>query len=410
LKHLCYADFMSLFVLGVMTGTSCDGLDAACVEFGSNYWELAWAKSAPYPPSLRQRVLDFQKPDSRWTSRQWLELDRDLGTWYAQVIQRMIRRETKIPHVIANHGQTIAHFPNKPGKGISFQLGDASRIATFTGISVVSHFREGDLAAGGQGAPLVPLFHQLLAQKIRNSPTGLAIHNLGGISNLTHFGREGKITAFDTGPGNIWIDAATERFTLGRWKFDKNGTLASQGTPEWSAVAKILKHPFFQKRSPKSTGRDEFPFSLLLQNSRKRGKDLVATATEITVSSIVNAYQSQILNQSSPLDTIYFCGGGAHNRRLLSRIQSELPQIKIFSMEQIGFNSQWIEAQAFAFFGLLSLLGIPLGGPWTGAKRFGSPGHIIPGKTWLTLVSAIHNFKEHLPSYLPYQSPPAIED
>ncbi|MEO5969388.1 MAG: anhydro-N-acetylmuramic acid kinase [Bdellovibrionia bacterium] len=382
----------ALKILGVMTGTSCDGIDLACIDIDQLGWSPLWSSSAPYPASLRKRVLEFQIPASSHTSQSWLELHRDLGRWYASAIQKSISKHRELPDVVANHGQTVAHFPKD---GTTLQLGDGSRIATATGLTVVNHFREGDMAAGGQGAPLVPLFHQMIAQMLPeriNSKSGVAIHNMGGISNLSYFGPNGKVLAFDTGPANIWIDAAVEQATQGKQRFDSEGRLAQQGVSDTKAVARVLKHPFFSKLPPKSTGRDQFPFEYFKSKTRSHGNDLVATATAVTVESIVQAYKRWILKAGFPLQKIYICGGGAKNLTLLKGIEEGLKEfrsIKVSTLAEVGLDVQTIEPLAFAFFGYLSLLGNPLGGTWTGAKSFGPPGQIIPGQNWTEILRKI---------------------
>ena len=382
----------SLRVAGVMTGTSCDGMDVACVEFdgpdSALSWRPLWSASLAYPPNLRRRVLDAQSPGANYEIREWLGLHRDLGRWYANSIRRIIAKHSVRPHLIANHGQTVAHYPVE---GLTLQLGDPSLIAQATGISVVCSFREGDIAAQGQGAPLVPRFHGLSARKLGAPGRGISIHNLGGISNLSYFGgkKNGDVLAFDTGPGNIWIDAAAALSTRGRLKMDAGGKLARSGTIDEKAVRAILRHPYFSKHAPKSTGRNEFTFELLRSKTRAKGADLVAAATAVTIESIARSYENAILRKRLPLDAIYFCGGGAKNPAILEGVAERLPTVQVRSLEEAGFDPQLVEAQAFAYYGCLALLGLPLGGTWTGARGFGPPAHLIPAENWFEAVSRI---------------------
>jgi len=378
----------ALKILGVMTGTSCDGIDMACIDINSQGWSPLWSASAPYPALLRKRVLEFQKPASSHTSQAWMELDRDLGLWYGRAIQKAVTQHSERPDVVSNHGQTVAHFPKQAGLGTTLQLGDGARIATATGLTIITHFREGDMAAGGQGAPLVPLFHQMIGQMI-GLKSGIAIHNLGGISNLSYFGPKNKILAFDTGPANIWIDAATEQATGGKQKFDRGGRLAQQGTADARAVTQILKHPYFSHHPPKSTGRDQFPFEYFARRTKSQGNDRIATATAVTIHSVVQAYQQWILKKGLPLRKIYLCGGGSKNLTLLKGIQAGLGETQVSTLAEVGLDVQSIEPLAFAVFGYLSLLGEPLGGPWTGADSFGPPGHLIPGQNWMEVLRKI---------------------
>src|SRR6185295_12619776 len=245
--------------------------------------------SVPYPKPLRERVLGFQIPGADRSLEVLLKLHRDLGEWYGQSFARILKGKNRRADVIANHGQTVAHFPAPGGMGVTLQLGDPTRIARATGLTVAAHFRSGDMAAGGEGAPLLPLYHKLLAEHLDRTGRGLSIHNLGGISNLTYIaprGSKDQILAFDTGPANIWIDAATELATGGRKKFDDGGKIAMRGKIDIEGVRRALRHPYFRKPVPKSTGRDDFPFELLFSSTRARGADLVATATAVTVESI----------------------------------------------------------------------------------------------------------------------------
>jgi anhydro-N-acetylmuramic acid kinase len=376
-------------ILAVMTGTSCDGLDAACADFSLRGWKSLWTKSAPYPRTVRQRVLAAQLPKSKLSLREWGELHRDLGIWIAGALQKiLVETPSNLrPQAIASHGQTVAHFPAANKKGFTIQLADPSRIAEVTGLTVISNFRDGDMAAGGEGAPLAPRFHKFIA----GSRTGISIHNLGGISNLTYLGPKNLILAFDTGPANLWIDAAAELVTRGRQKFDRNGVLARAGTAKLQlganiAIEKILRNKFFHRPPPKSTGRDGFPFQKLLQTTRARDASLIAIATRITVKSIAGAYENFILKKNLPLHTIYFTGGGAKNSFLLESLERRLPKIRIAPLTELGVDPHYLEANAFAYFGYLALQGHALGGPWTGVPVWAPPAHITPGRNWRQIV------------------------
>lgn len=379
-------DMPRLRILGVMTGTSCDGLDAACIEVTeSGAWKPRWADSAAYPAKLRARVLAAQLPLARRSFRDFLELQRDLGDWYGAALLRILGRNAGKgrPDAIANHGQTVAHFPAPRRQGMTLQLGDPTRIARATELTVISGFRDGDMAAGGQGAPLVPRFHQLLARDLDRGGRGISIHNIGGISNLTYVSPGGrKVLAFDTGPGNIWIDAATARATAGRLRMDRGGRLGARGEPDYRAIESILSRRYFQCPPPKSTGRDDFPFQQLLARTRARGPDLVATATWVTIESIARAYERHVTGMRLPLGQILLSGGGARNRTLLTGLRARLPGIEVRTLTEEGIDGQLVEAQAFAYFGYLTLVGAPVGGSWTGCHGFGPPGHIIPGLNW----------------------------
>ncbi|HUP57414.1 MAG TPA: anhydro-N-acetylmuramic acid kinase [Bdellovibrionota bacterium] len=380
-----------LRIVGVMTGTSCDGLDAACLEMDEAGWRPVWEASQPYPASLRERVLGLQKPGTTLELEEVLRLDRDLGEWYGAAISRILKGRGRHADVVASHGQTVAHHPAANRMGTTMQLGDPTRIARATGLTVVAAFRKGDMAAGGEGAPLLPLFHRMLAAHLDRSGRGIAIHNLGGISNLTYVapGKNGAVLAFDTGPANIWIDAAVSMVTDGKQSYDENGRIGLKGRIDIEGVRRALRHPYFRRPIPKSTGRDDFPFEHLLSSTRVRGADLVATATAVTVESIGLAYEAWITGKRRPLGTVLLCGGGARNPLLVGWLQDRLSGIDVTPIEEVGLSSTLIEAQGFAFFGYLSLLGQPLGGPWTGAQGFGPPGQIVPGKNWPAVVEKL---------------------
>jgi anhydro-N-acetylmuramic acid kinase len=374
-------------ILGVMTGTSCDGLDAACADFSRDCWKSFWTKSAPYPRAFRQRVLTAQLPNTKHSLREWGELHRDLGLWIASAVKKILSTipPRLHPDVIACHGQTVAHFPGAKKQGFTIQLADPSRIANATSRTVISNFRDGDMAAGGEGAPLAPRFHKCIAR----SRTGISIHNLGGISNVTYLGPQNLILAFDTGPANLWIDAATELVTNGKQKFDRNGALARAARIQPGAnavVVRILRDQFFHRPPPKSTGRDDFPFTKLLQATRARDATLVTTATVVTIESIARAYEKFILEKNLPLHTIYFTGGGARNSFLMEFLERRLTGIRIAPLTELGVDPDYLEAHAFAYLGYLALHGKALGGPWTDVSEWAPPARVTPGRNWPQIV------------------------
>jgi anhydro-N-acetylmuramic acid kinase len=263
---------MTLSILGAMTGTSLDGIDAVCMQFskqpGSHpQMDFLWFEQASYPLSLRKQLLTFQKtPLETKNVLTLLHLDEQLGNWYAKTFKTMMKKHPKArPDVIANHGQTVFHLAalasaHPPTRGLSLQIGSPYIIACELGITTIHGFRQGDLAAFGQGAPLAPLFHEHLIQvlldshKLKNAQKGVSIHNLGGFSNLSYF-QHGKLCqAFDTGPANSWIDEACFLATQGKKTYDHKGLLASQGKVDKKLLNKLLGHSFFKKPLPKSTG------------------------------------------------------------------------------------------------------------------------------------------------------------
>lgn len=382
-----------VLVWGMMTGTSCDGLDVAAMDFQKDSWLPLWGKSFEYPAVLRKKILELQNPSTRTSVKEIFVINRELSEWYAKSIKELLKKVSskEYPDLISNHGQTIAHFPKKEDGAITVQLGDPSWIVNQTGITVVSHFREGDVSAGGQGAPLANHYHSLIIDGLKLRKAGIALHNLGGISNFSYFSPKGKIISCDTGPANIWIDAAVEVATGGRQHFDEGGKIAQFGKPNSAVLNKLLKHPYLSKKIPKTTGRDDFPIQMFIEATQgMKPSDRVATATEFTAETIAQAYKKFITGQKLPLKKVIFSGGGTKNETLMELISNKLPKIKVMRVEDLGLDSTFIEPQAFAYLGYRTILGAAVGGEWTGVKDWAAPGWITPGKNWLELVSKIN--------------------
>lgn len=381
-----------MIIAGVMTGTSCDAVDVAAIEFDSESWTPKWECSRPYPKKLRERIFKIQKPGAKTTIDEIFLLHTEVGDFLGEVLHDAIESLSprERPHVLAMHGQTIAHRPGMRPHGFTVQIGDATRVAEKTGRTVVSNFRQGDIAANGEGAPLVPSYHSLLSSVLPGSEEGIAIHNLGGISNFTYIDPRGRISACDTGPANVWIDAAMVNATRGKKQFDAGGATALQGEIDLPILKILLKHPYLKRSAPKSTGRDEFPPEYFFERAKKlKGDDLVATATAYTVETIAQAYEKFILGERRPLTRIYLCGGGAKNLAIRTWLSDRLPGVTVLTLEEHGFLSEFIEAQAFAFLGYRSLLGLPVGGSWTGVQGFAPPAMITPGKNWLGILECL---------------------
>ncbi len=379
-------------IAGVMTGTSCDGVDIAAIEFDPESWTPKWEASLPYPKKLRERVFKLQAPGAKTSVEEIFSLHTEIGDWFGDVLLDLIEglSADERPAAIAMHGQTIAHHPTKRPHGFTVQLGDPTRVAEKTGRTVISNFRQGDLAANGEGAPLVPLYHYLLSSILPGGHDGIAIHNLGGISNFTYIDPKGGIIACDTGPANVWIDAAMEKNTKGKKHFDAGGAVALEGKINLPVLKALLKHPYLKLPAPKSTGRDDFPPEYFLSRAKAvKGNDLVATATAYTVETIAQAYERFILKDRQPLSAIYLCGGGAKNEAIRFWLSDRLDGIEVRTIEDHGFESQYIEAQAFSFLGYRSLLGLPVGGKWTGVEEFAPPGMITPGKNWMQVLKSL---------------------
>jgi anhydro-N-acetylmuramic acid kinase len=323
-----------------MSGTSLDGVDAALVDLRGRPF-LIGAVFVPYRKSLKASLLAFHEASSDELHRAALT-GIELSGLYARAVDRLLEKHglpAKTVSAIGCHGQTVRH---RPEFGYSLQLGNPAWLAERTGIAVVADFRSRDIAAGGEGAPLVPAFHAAIFQDSRHHRV---IANLGGIANLTDLPRKGPVTGFDTGPGNILLDAWTrERF--GR-PFDRGGALASRGRPVASLLKALLADPYFRRSPPKSTGRDHFSLDWLRRFGvgKHRAEDVQATLAELTARSVAKA----IAKFCPGAEEVYLCGGGVHNHDLVKRVVRELPGVKIASTERIGIHPDWVEAMAFAW-------------------------------------------------------------
>jgi anhydro-N-acetylmuramic acid kinase len=369
-------------VIGLMSGTSADGVDAALVDItgtGHNLkLDLITFRTFPYPPDFRARLLIAMTnrlvPDT-------CHLNAALGEWFARAALAVTRRAHLSPRDIAaigSHGQTFHHLPI-PRREASLgsirstlQLGSPAVIAERTGIDTVSDFRMRDMAAGGEGAPLTPYLHHLL---FRDSRRTRAVVNIGGISNLTYLAANGSlraVRAFDTGPGNMLIDGLVRRFSKGRDTFDREGRLAAKGTVHEGLLKKLLRHPYFQRRPPKSTGREEFGEGLLQEWLDKAQRpalskaDLLATFTAYTARSIADA--RRFLPRE--VNEVLICGGGAKNQTLMRMLREAWGSTPVRSVETLGWNPRALEAVAFAVFAYQTVHGVPCNLPSvTGAKR-----------------------------------------
>jgi anhydro-N-acetylmuramic acid kinase len=334
--------------IGLMSGTSVDSVDAVAVTFGDKTLSIIGTRTCEIPASLRQNILDLSIPgkDSIHLAG---ETDTLLGHLFADATLQLLSDLNIEPIkiiAIGSHGQTIRHQPPSENNGFTVQIGDPNIIAAKTGCAVVADFRRADMAAGGQGAPLVPAFHNFLFQSPKRNRI---IINIGGIANITILSTHGECFGFDTGPGNLLLDAWCQK-KLGK-PYDDRGQWAERGEINPEVLDQLLKHPFFNQKPPKSTGREAFNLSWLTEQVEKYSlspTDLQATLTALTAKSIVDA----ISKQSVHIHDIYICGGGAFNDALVRVINSylqaeEYPTAGLTS--DIGLHPKWVEACAFAW-------------------------------------------------------------
>lgn len=381
-KRARVAELSDLF-LGLISGTSADGIDAALLEFEST--DRAHALRAalhlghtyPYPEPLRAQVLALSQHDAPPLSLDAIgALDTQLGQVFADAANALIDEsgvDRNRIRAIGSHGQTLRHRPSGAFP-FSLQLGDANVIAERTGITTVDDFRRRDIAAGGQGAPLLPIFHAAI---LRDTNEARAVLNLGGIGNLTLLPVNGPVRGFDTGPANGLMDAWCARH-LGT-AFDDGGAFAMSGRVDEILLARLLTDPYFALLAPKSTGRDHFHLGWLdaqLHGALSAPEDVQATLCELTAVSIAGA----LLSAQPDTKRVLVCGGGVHNPVLLARLTARLPNIAIESTAAHGVDPDFVEAMAFAWLARETLAGRPGNLPEvTGARGLRVLGAIHPG-------------------------------
>jgi anhydro-N-acetylmuramic acid kinase len=380
-----------VLIVGLMTGTSLDGVDAALVEITGDsvetlQWRLLRAVTTPF---TRERREAIHRGIVDGDARTLCTLHYEVGEWLAEAVGDVCQAgglALEELDLVGSHGQTIWHTPPLGGSpGATLQLGAAAVIAERTGIPVVSDFRARDVAAGGQGAPLVPWVDQVLFAL----PSGArALQNVGGIGNVTLVpprGSDRPVLAFDTGPGNALIDSAVTIATAGRLTFDRDGALAARGRVDESLLDELLEHPFFGEEPPKSTGRELFgrPFvERLVDAVRPEGDedwmDLIATLTELTARSIADAYGRWIVPDG--LDEVVVTGGGALNPTLTGRLRALLDPIPVLDGSSLGIAATEKEALAFAVLAWAHVQGLPANVPAaTGARGPRVLGSFTPG-------------------------------
>ena len=382
-------------VVGLMSGTSLDGVDAALVELEGSGPDLTMEPEAfvhvPYPGALRNLIRQSTDPDS--SSVQVLtRLDARLAETYAEAVDRVLAEantDRNALDLVGSHGQTVCHLPEPAdcaGARVraTLQLGNPSTLATRLNVPVVGDFRPADMALGGQGAPLVPYFDYVTFTDA-NEHRGLL--NLGGIANLTVLpagGTPDEVRAFDTGPANMVIDALADR--LFDAPMDRDGRHADTGTPDHDLLADLLEGSFFRREPPKSTGRDDFGADYvdrLLNAAQSRGlspEDTMATATLLTAASVYQAY-AQYVRPEQPIDVLIVSGGGVHNDTLLRMLHDAFAPISVRIASEYGVDGDAKEALCFAVLAHETVNGVPTSLPSvTGAERAAILGSLsVPG-------------------------------
>ncbi len=361
-----------MLYIGVMSGTSLDGIDI-CVMNIDHQCSLIASQYMPMPSKLKADLLALCSSSSDEIARaalaeqQWVELT-------AQGISTLLAKTNLQPtdiRAIGSHGQTIRH---EPGLGFTVQIGNPALLAERTDICVVSDFRRRDMAAGGQGAPLVPAFHEMLFKQ-RN--TSCAILNIGGFSNVTLLSAGLETRGFDCGPGNVLLDAWIQ--DKQQVAFDKNGDWAASGQVNQALLEHMLEEPFFNTQGPKSTGRELFNLNwlkrILSQLEAIADRDVQATLAQFTAVTVADA----IIQAQPDTQEVWVCGGGAHNADLLQRLDQALANCFVAATDEIGVSADWMEAMAFAWLAHCCLERIPGNRPAvTGARAQRVLGAIYP--------------------------------
>ena len=336
--------------IGIMSGTSLDGIDAVLAKIGPDGEARAVeAVSKRFTPELRKTLFELQTPGANELHRE-KQAGNALALAYAEAVLQLVKKANLQPSAIAAigaHGQTIRHQPHLGDMAYTHQTLNAALLAEKTGIDVIADFRSRDLAAGGHGAPLVPAFH---AQQFV-SPENIAILNIGGIANLTLLPKDGEVTGFDCGPGNMLMDAWIHEHQGNT--FDENGAWALQGKVNEELLARMLSDPFFAKAPPKSTGRDDFHMAWLQEKVGKENnlaEDVQATLLHLTAQSALDALASH----APQTQKLIVCGGGARNSALMNLFKVKAQHLfknalEITTSDSAGIDPQLVEGLAFAW-------------------------------------------------------------
>ncbi|ART82617.1 anhydro-N-acetylmuramic acid kinase [Oceanisphaera profunda] len=365
--------------IGIMSGTSLDGIDAVLMATNGHQAQLTASTTRPFAKALRQRLLDVAN-GTPISAQLWGELDAELGQAYAEIVLQLLQEsgtQANQVRAIGCHGQTLWHQPygDLP---FSLQLGDGNRVAALTGIITINDFRRKDMALGGQGAPLVPAFHQ---QVLADTKQLRIVVNIGGIANITVLDPQQPVQGFDVGPGNMLLDAWCQQ----QWgqPFDKGAAFGLQGQVNSDLLARLLDEPWLALPAPKSTGRELFSPHWLAAHLQEHqaqcgainALDVQATLTEFSASAIVDqvtgyATKPTTATQTMPTGQLLVCGGGGHNPLLMQRLTALLPNWQVTTTNSAGVDMDAMEAMAFAWLAHQTLHGLPGNLPAvTGASR-----------------------------------------
>ncbi len=359
--------------IGLISGTSMDGVDAALVSIGASEMSTLTTLTIPYPDDLNARLLDVIDPERPTSIHELASLDVEVGRCFAQAAIRLVRQSNVDPHdiiAIGSHGQTLRHSPDSDPP-YSIQIGDPATIAALSGIRTVADFRSSDLAYGGQGAPLVPPFHEW---RFRTTARNRTVLNIGGIANVSVLPADSgqALLGYDTGPGNCLMDEWYRAEHEG--PFDAGGRWAASGTLSEALLECFMEDPYLQQPPPKSTGRETYNLDYIKSQLRLSRLDTVPAADvqrtllQFTVESIAKEIEDE--NSYMP-EEIFVCGGGVHNGELISNLRNRLPGCDVKSTMDEGLDPDMVEAAAFAWFACRRIAGLAV--PMT----TGEPGRAI---------------------------------
>ncbi|WP_295935217.1 anhydro-N-acetylmuramic acid kinase [uncultured Xanthomonas sp.] len=342
--------------LGLMSGTSADGIDAALVRFGHDGTpQLQLGRTYAWAPQQRAALIALGEGGDMTSLDALGQLDAEVAIAFAEAALRLLDNAGVAPaavRAIGSHGQTVRHRP-LADPAFTWQLGDGNRIAELTGIATVCDFRRRDVAAGGHGAPLMPAFH---AAMLAAAHEDRAVLNLGGIGNLTLLPAHGAVRGFDTGPANALLDAWCQRHR--GQPYDAGGAFAASGAVDADLLQRLLADPWFALPPPKSTGREQFHLRWLeacLDTPAPAPAAVQATLLELTAATVADA----LLARQPATRQLLVCGGGVHNPLLLARLQARLPGVQVHSTQAQGLDPDYIEAMGFAWLARQTLAGLP---------------------------------------------------
>ena len=358
---------MSLCI-GLMSGTSADGMDACLVDITEQQVTLIDALCIEYPKEVSEFFKAIAVADNL-SAELVMDADRLIAQYGVQAVVTLLNNnqtDASEVELIGSHGHTLRHRPQPDG--FSWQIGDPSWIAEHTGITTIADFRRRDIAAGGEGAPLVPAFHRFAF----GNEAHTAILNIGGIANLTFL--DEPVCGFDTGPGNALMDDwCRERLGLA---CDAGGQIARTGKVIPHLLAQWSAHPYYTQPAPKSTGRETFRLELTADIEQHADADILCTLSELTATTVAKA----IADSSRQVQRLLVCGGGVHNEFLMERLAAQLPDAQVQSSAEAGMDPDWVEAMAFAWLGWRTLQGLSGNVPAvTGASGERVLGAVYPG-------------------------------